>query len=136
MHRTGRGPVSVEIRGVQELVAKLQGLKKTHAKAAIRKGTRRGAKIVASAVKDAAPVVSGALKASIKVRSLPRSKKSVGTDVKLDNSTLFYASYAEFGSKHQKATHFMEEATKSVAQDALETAVQVIAEEIEKRLTQ
>lgn len=121
----------VTIQGDKELIQKLQALKKTQAKTAIGKGTRAGAKIVQAAAKQNAPVLSGQLKRSIKVRSLPRSKKAVGTQV-IESAD--FVGFVEFGTKHQQGEHKFEEAAKGASDEAIQTMLEITRQEIDKAM--
>lgn len=120
--------------GDTALISKLNALKKTHAKSAIRKGSREGTKIIAARAKSLAPVVSGQMKAAIKVRALPRSTKYVGTEVKVDNEQAYYYSFVEFGTKRSKAVNFLKDAADDTKGEAVDKAIDVIKNEIEKRM--
>lgn len=121
----------IVITGTKELVAKLGNLKKNVAKNAIRKGSRAGCKILAAAIKDSAPALTGALKRSVKVRSTPRSRVTVGTQVieKAD-----FAGFLEFGSKHQKAEHKFRDAEKPLESTAVNIMTDTIISEIDKAM--
>jgi HK97 gp10 family phage protein len=117
------------ITGVEELVAKLQTLKKSKAKAAIRKGTRDGAKIIQSVAKRLAPSKTGQLQSKIKVRSLPRSRVWTGTQVELQ---LYYGAFTELGTKHEKAMHFLQKASQQAGRQAINRALEIIRDEVIK----
>lgn len=122
------------IVGMDELLAKLQALKKTEAKKALRKGTRAGAKIVAKAAKQNAPHHTGKLEKQVKVRSLTRSRRWTGVNVQLE---IFYGAFQELGFKHTggkevAAKHFLLKAATDTREQALSEAMQVIKGEIEK----
>jgi HK97 gp10 family phage protein len=123
--------VSEYIKGADELIAKLQALKKTKAKAAIRKACRAGAKTIQAAAKALAPEHTGHLEAQIKVRAIERSRVAVGARVTLQ---MPYGSFVELGSKHNIATHFMQKAANNTGASALTTALQAIKDEIEKTI--
>lgn len=126
--------MSYKVEGSKELIAKLNALKKTDAKAAIRKGTRAGAKIVQAAAKELAPVDTGKMRDAIKVRSLPRSRVWTGTDVKLDNADTYYYSFVELGTKRSKATGFLKDAAEQSKDEAIDVAIEITKEEIERRM--
>ena len=119
------------LKGVEDTIAALQGIKKTKAKAAIRKGTRAGSKVIQSAAKSLAPRRTGLLQQSLKVRSLPRSRTWTGVVVVLADP-VFYGGFSELGTKRQPALHWMQKAAQQVREQALSTALDVIQGEILK----
>lgn len=119
------------LTGDKRLLDKLNQLKKTDAKAAIRKGTRAGAKIVQARAKQSAPIRTGTLRQSIKVRALPRSRKWTGT---MARAQVFYGAFLEYGTKHIKARHYMRQATDDTKQQAMTVALDMIRDEVERRL--
>jgi len=124
------------LQGDKELIGKLDSLKRTDAKAAIRKGTREGAKIVQAKAKELVPVRTGTLKRNIKVRALPRSRKWVGTMVKTTfaNSEAFYGQFVEYGTRKMAARHFLKKAVNEQGDTALRRAADIIRVEVETRL--
>jgi HK97 gp10 family phage protein len=125
------------VQGAEQLQQKLSELSKTHAKAAIRKGTRAGAKIVQAEAKNRVPVRTGRLKKGLKVRAMPRKKNYVGTMVRLaDTGEVFYGGFVEFGTKYIKPRHYLENASKAVKDAALNKAITEAKAEIERRMAQ
>ena len=117
------------ISGIDELLSKLQALKKVKAKAAIRKGTRAGSKILQTVAKRLSPSKTGALARAVKVRSIARSRIWVGTKVTLE---LYYGSFTELGTHKEKAIHFLKRAVKQAGRRALQTALETINDEVMK----
>ena len=125
--------MKISITGDKALMAKLQKLKKTQAKAAIRKGSRAGSKVIQSAAKGNAPVITGALKASIKVRALPRSRRWTGTQVTTRvEGGVPYASFVELGTHRMKARNYIKRAVEQNGANAGRVFVDGIAGEIDK----
>jgi HK97 gp10 family phage protein len=124
--------LSVEVRGVPELQAKLQRLKKSTAKKAVRKGSRAGCKDIQKVAKEEAPVVSGVIRKNIKVRAMKRSRKRVGCVVEILDVP--YGGPLIYGTKKMEANNFLGRATDKAGERALETAARITAEEIEKEL--
>lgn len=124
------------ITGVEGLQAKLNLLKKSQAKAAIRKGCRAGAKIVQAKAQELAPVKTGQLRAAIKVRSIPRSKNWTGVSIRVDNSNAFYFSFIEYGLTTRKleGRHFLKDAADQSKDEAISMAIETIKAEIERSL--
>jgi HK97 gp10 family phage protein len=140
--------VSQYLTGDDVLLRKLQSLSKKDSKAAVRKGTRAGAKIVQAKAQELAPYRTGKLKRGIKVRAMPRSKKWFGTMVRGTNykGEEFYGGFQEYGWRHGprklgdarkkiEGLHFMQRAAQEAGPRAIEEAKRVIAEEIVARAT-
>jgi HK97 gp10 family phage protein len=108
------------------LIRKLNTLKSTTAKSAIRKGTRAGAKITQAAARRLAPVRSGALRKGLKVRSLPRSRRWVGTTLRL---TSFYVKFIEYGTKKMEGKRFLRAAVEESKDQALATTIELIRQD-------
>ena len=130
------------ITGDKELMKKLERLEKRTTKAAIRKGTCKGAKIVQQATKSTVPVKSGALKRAIKVRSLKASKGTIGTRCTISmpgdsKANWFYGSFQEYGwttvnGRKIAGKNFMKTASNQAAPRALDTVLATIKDEIMK----
>ena len=117
--------------GEQEVKAALKRLKKA-TKDGIRKGTRAGAKIVLAAAKRLAPVRTGALAKSIKVRALPRSRKLIGTTTRLVNDgNIFYGGFVNYGTKRQRAKRFLNDAADEVRESATDEAIRVMRDVVD-----
>lgn len=125
------------LTGSDDLRRKLAGLKDKDVKAAVRKGTRAGAKLMAAETRKAAPSKSGLLRKSIKVRALKRSRKRIGhmVAVKLPDGAVKvpYAGFVEFGTKRMKAVEFAKDAAKDSGEQALRQVCEEAAAEIERR---
>lgn len=122
--------INTQVNGIDEIKAMLKDLGKTKAKACIRKGSRAAAKIVQKEVIAKAPSLTGTLKRNIKVRSLARSRRWVGSKV-IETSP--HAGFTEFGTKYIKPGNAVKEAFESVKSQAEDEFIKVILEEIEKR---
>lgn len=123
------------VRGADELVTKLQAMRKTHAKAAVRKGARAGAKIEQARAKDLVPVKSGALKKEIKVRAITRSRRWTGAQVttKVKDGPTYYGAFVNYGTKKMKARRFLNLAAEQSKGAAGKAFADGIAAEIERR---
>jgi len=117
----------VTVSGDKELIALLEKTKTTTAKAAIRKGSRAGSKVVLAQAREEVPQRTGQLRSSLKVRALPRSRRFIGTQVQMQ---VHYGSFVELGTKHQKAWHFLKHATQEVGPEALHIFEGLIREEL------
>lgn len=115
--------------GMEALVTKLQSLKKTQAKACLRKGTRAGSKIIQAIAKRLAPSRTGQLQKNVKVRALKRSRVWTGVTCQLE---LYYGAFLELGTKKIKAMHFLKKAAEQAREEAMRTALDTIEAEIAK----
>ena len=125
----------VSIEGFAELQKRLNELPKKLRNGAIRKGTRAGAKILQAKLKEATPVRTGRAAKAIKVRALKRSRRFVGTTVRFDkpkDARILYIAVVNYGSKKRriKPRRFANDATAAASQEAIDTALRIIADEI------
>jgi len=128
--------MKVTVKGVDKVNKKLDSLKKKVLKKAIRKGSRAGAKIVQSKARDLAPVKTGALKKGLKVRALPRSRRYVGTMVRLaDTGEVFYGAFVDLGTHRIEARHFLKQAADDEKERAINTALAIIKKVIEQGMS-
>jgi HK97 gp10 family phage protein len=116
------------IEGSEQLIAKLASLKKTVAKRAISKGCRAGSKAIQTAAKRIAPHRTGKLETAIKVRALTRSRVWTGTKVTL---VIAYGAATEYGTSKETGKHFLEKAAAQAGQQAVDTALDIIKQEVE-----
>ena len=134
----------MRLEGDKKLIAKFQSLEKKDAKAAARKGTRAGTKIVTAEAKVLSPVDTGTLKNAIKTRSAGRLKDgAVGTITTIamkgkTKSNWYYGAFQEYGwttvnGRKIAGKHFMKEAADQKGPQALDAALNVIRTEIEKK---
>lgn len=79
--------MNLEIKGIEEIVAKLQALGKTGTKKVLRKAMREALRPMLQEVKARLPVVTGEQKKNVKLRALKRSRKSFGYKVELSDPT-------------------------------------------------
>jgi len=115
--------------GEEQAITALEDFSKKKLRAAIRKGSRAGCKVIQAQARQTAPHRTGALAAGMKVRALPRSRKYVGTQVTLG---VYYAAFIEYGLKnrHLVARHYMKNAANQEKVSALNTARDVIKQEL------
>lgn len=118
------------IKGDKELIRKLDKLAKKDIKKAIRKGSRAGAKVVQREAKSIAPKDSGQLAKSIKVRSLKRSRSTIGTTASnaFRGTEQFYGAFQEYGYTSRggnkiEGKGFMKQASDNVGEKALRVMI-------------
>lgn len=131
----------IDKQSLAELHRRLGKYTDSQGKAAMRKGCRWGAKIIMSAVKGNTPVETGALRRSLKVKAMKRSRSGVGVMAKFGDGwyqgETFYGAFIEFGHKigksgEVKGTHFMQNAAKGVRRAASRATIQRITFELDK----
>jgi len=93
----------IKVTGDEQLQQVFRSLKGKEGKAAARKGLRAAAKIVQKALKQQLPKVSGALRKSVRVRAMKRSRKGVGVMVQVyaTRKDKPYSLFLEVGVKQQ-----------------------------------
>lgn len=109
------------IEGATKLRKKLFALGPRIAKKVLRESIRPAAKLIQADAKSNVAVDTGALRKSIKVRALKRSRSRVGMTV-TTNSTdnmfkgkTFYGGFLEYGHRHGKRTNEIKRAQKKKA---------------------
>ncbi len=93
---------SVIITGNKSLNRMLQGLASNQARAFHRKALRNAAKVVLQEAKARTPVASGALRSSLTVKAIKRTRKGIGVRItqRSGNEFMgreFYGGFLEFG---------------------------------------
>ena len=129
------------LTGDKQLNRVLRRLSGKDAKAAIRKGSRKALKPVLADARQLAPVRTGALRRSIKVRAIKRSRTRVGSRVTTGKATFtgptFYGGFVEYGYTSRggrtiAGVHFLEQAaTRKQGQ-----AVRIYRDEIRRAILQ
>lgn len=95
--------LQISLSGDAKLLATLRGLEKKHAKAVVRKASRKAAKPIVAAARANAPVKTGALRKSIKVRAIKRSRSRIGVRIGTSGhesafvGKQFYGAFQEYG---------------------------------------
>jgi HK97 gp10 family phage protein len=137
--------VKLEVKGVDVLLERLAKLRKTELKAAIRKGSRAGCKIIAARVQASVPRRSGRGARAYKVRALPRSRKWTGAKVtaKVAGEPAFYLGFLELGTVERKtktganrgrivARHFERDAALECKEAAAAAVIDALTAALEK----
>jgi len=112
-----------QILGLDEINKKLAKLEAAIGKKIIRKEIRKALKPVKDRVKALTPVgETGQIKRAIKVMAGRSKKGSITYRVVIGKQNFhgksFYGAFAEFGTKRQKAQHFMKRGFDQTAQKA------------------
>jgi len=120
--------MSTEIKGLEELISKLNGLPDKLETKVVRAAIRKGAILMRDKARDKVPVDTGTLKKSIKIRNNrsekgiisfkigPTSDKKKGTDV-------FYGRFVEFGTSKMAAKPFMRPALDESENEVLDVVI-------------
>lgn len=138
------------ITGDKQLRKNLQALAGKEGKKAVMKGLRQAAKEELSQQQSAVPVDTGNWKGSLKIRALPRSRVAYGVRVTSKTTggedAAFYGAMVELGhhtrgkdadgqGKWVEGQHKMLETAKDGGLGVLETALDLIQNEILKVMT-
>lgn len=111
---------AIVITGIEEVDRKLGNFEVNVQRKALRKATREAAKVVLDEAKRLAPVASGALKRSLRVRALKRSRVKQGHQVQTGEGFFkgetFYGGFQEYGTKFMEANEYMRPAMVSKEQ--------------------
>lgn len=134
--RSIRGVMS--IRGGEELAAALEALGPTMEKKILRSAMREAAKPMLADAKRRAPVLTGQLRKSLKIRAMKRrSKGQVGVVISTAKGFFkgdeFYGAFHEFGTKRMPARPFIRpafEANKAQSIRIVGEAIKIGLEDI------
>lgn len=112
------------VKGNKEVKAAMKSVSKK-LRASIRKGSRAGCRLILAQAKELAPEKTGALQRAMKVKAIPRSRRFIGTMVRME---VFYGAFVDLGTKHIKARNFMRGAAKDEKMPAINTLCNAIRE--------
>lgn len=131
--------MSTEIKGLEELISKLNGLPDKLETKVVRSAVRKGAILVRDKAREKVPVDTGTLKKSIKVRNNrsgkgiisfkigPTSDKKRGTDI-------FYGRFVEFGTSKMAAKPFMRPALDESENEVLDVVINDIKLKLDEEI--
>lgn len=110
---------TITLKGGLKLERTLRELPKRVANKVVSKSLRAGAKVTQQATKAAAPVRTGLLKSSIKVRATKRKKGRIGIAVQIKGGDYkgkaFYGSFIEYGYRKGKRGRGLKRAQAQLA---------------------
>lgn len=128
--------MSFSVSGDKEIIKALKGIAGNKGKAAIRKATRAGMKPQQAKVKSAVRKLTGALRKSVKVRALKRSRVRQGHAVRMGGMGFgkepFYGAFQEWGTQKVKASEAMTKVAEQNASQTINTTQAIIGAEIDK----
>lgn len=118
--------------GHEDAVKALLELIPKRVKRGIRKGSRAGCKIVQAYAKTQVPVVTGLLRSEIKIRSLRRSRRFIGTQVtiRVAGGKAYYGSFVELGTKKMAPRGFLKKSAPAVGGGATKAFIAGILAEV------
>ncbi len=123
------------LTGASELQRKLRDQLPKHAKAAMRRGCRAAAKMIAAAEKAIIPEVTGQTGQSVKVRAIKRSRVRLGVRVEVqarDPQGRPYAAGPELGTHRIQPKHWERQAVEQTGDAALNRCGEVATAALEK----
>ena len=128
--------MDIKITGIKQIEKKLSGMETKIARKVVRQALKKAAKPILAAAKRNAPVKTGALKKSLRVRVMKKKKHRYGvmvaTSAKWFTGETFYAAFVEYGTKHLPARPFLRPAMDSQKTAAEKILKQEILSGIEK----
>lgn len=129
----------LELTGFENVLAQFNTLDDKVQKKALRPSLRAGAKIIQKAAKSKSPRLSGKNRKFIKIKSIKRTRKSIGLMIQtgtrqqlgipLDEHG-YYPMVLEYGSKNVRRQPFM----KPALEQNRAKAIKAIGKELEKRI--
>lgn len=128
--------MSIEIKGLEDILKKLNDLPDKLENKIIRSSLRKGANVIRDEARLFAPVGSGDLKKSIVVSGKRGKKGSIAFKIrpvaKKNGVTKFYGLSNEFGTSKMAAHPFMRPAFDKVGQEVLEKTIDAIKSKVEE----
>jgi HK97 gp10 family phage protein len=110
----------IEIRGIDEIKAKLGRLGNAKTKLAIqRAGARKAAKVLLAQQQDSVPFDTGKLEDSLGIQ-VRRRGDNIFVMIGPDKRFNFIGRFHEFGTKFMAGTHWMQKAFDASAHEALD----------------
>jgi HK97 gp10 family phage protein len=125
--------VTARMSGGKELNAALKDLGNKVAGRLGSNAVRAGARVIANEAKARAPVLTGALRKSIRVFTAPR-RESGTVRTAFVGSDVYYSRFVEFGSAHQPAQSFLRAAADVAAQAAVDKIAENLSSGIEREV--
>jgi len=124
--------VRVSVEGADEIVRTLKEMGEA-ASAVLEKGAKAGGEIALKYARDNCPVDTGALKNSLAL-SVDKTTEEKST-VKVDyDKSLYYGTFVELGTKHNKANPFLRNAIDSNQKEINEVIAQTVSNAVKGAL--
>ncbi len=116
------------LRGVEQFKRELETLDKKLQKQVIRQAMRAGAKVLAAEIKANAPVETGALKRSVKVKAGPRRKHKIIFVVEVSGGHDGpFVGFVELGTRTHPANPFIRRSVDGKRDEVLDKILDAIA---------
>lgn len=128
-----------KIEGLEQLISKLNSLPDKLEKKVVRTAVRKGAILIRNKAREKAPIGTGTLKKSIKIRSNragngvvsfkigPTNDKKKGTDI-------FYGRFQEFGTSKMPAHPYMRPAYDESESEVLDAVINEIKSKLNEAI--
>ncbi|MFO7905802.1 MAG: HK97 gp10 family phage protein [Pirellulaceae bacterium] len=120
---------SFNIEGGKELTRQLRALDKKMSTSILRSGLREGAKVVKTAAESKAPIDSGFLRDSIKIKTKKRGNKITAIIGFVEDA--YYGRFLELGTKNMAAQPFLRPAIDENQRQAVDAAKMRMRKRIE-----
>lgn len=129
--------VRFKVDGLQELDRKLREFEPKLARKTLRNAMKKAAEPMLHTARATAPIDTGLLVSSLKVKARTSAKKGivgvrVATSDKDYTGKAFYASFYEYGTRHQPARPFMRQAFDENTDRSMSIAISEIKRGIEE----
>lgn len=128
----------INLKGEKALIKSLEQFPDKVQKTIMKSAIRKAAKPLVAQAKENTPVESGALKKSMKLRAIKRSRKNkyrvgflIGSSDKNFTGEQYYGSFLEFGTKRQPPIGMVRKAYDSGGEAAMNAAIEEIKKGIE-----
>jgi HK97 gp10 family phage protein len=128
------GKVTVTVRGVEELRRDLNRLSVAVGDRLINNAARAGARVVVRAAKVKAPVETGELQKSLRVRRRTADERKRGEVVAYAGTSLFYARFYELGTSRQPARPFLRPAADESHAEIFRTIQESLSRGIDREI--
>ncbi|AGA28721.1 HK97-gp10 family putative phage morphogenesis protein [Singulisphaera acidiphila] len=133
----GKNTIKFKVSGIKEIQRAFRELPDKLAKKVIRQALRKGLVPIRDTAKTDAPRKTGLMAAAIKIRAATKRKRGViSLDVRIGDHNFkgatFYGGFQEFGTKNMEGQHFMENAFRAKAPEAVATIMDLVAKGIER----
>lgn len=129
--------MSTEVKGLEDLIAKLNALPAKLEKKVIRAAVRKGANIIRDKARSYVPVDTGDLKKSITVSGAKYKKGTIALAIKPRNNkkkgvTVFYGRFIEYGTSKMAAKPYMRPAYDEAEKEVLDTVINDIKSKLDE----
>ena len=133
-----KGGVDISLIGDKELIRRFNALPAKAEKKVFRQAARKVAKMILVSAKQKCPVRTGALKESLKVKAMKRSRNRIGiligsgSDEPVLSGDTFYSAFVELGTKKTAAKSFLRPALEQNRARGMEMLREEIGKGVER----